>query len=104
MSDKIPEDQMAVIPKPPENNTADAVGIIGFGTMVCEVVDDPEAKNDCRKLLEPLEQNKKDPIETLVELLLLNPDEMDKATERFNYNMQEAVKIAEGRLKGKNAA
>lgn len=101
--EEITDDQMAVIPKPPVNPIADAVGVIGFGEMVCTVVDDPTKKADCRKLLEPLEKKKKDPIETLADLLMLNPDEMDEATERFNYNMQEAIKIAEERLKTQNA-
>ena len=103
MSDEAVAQQQSVMPQPPPNKTADAIGIIGFGTMVCEVVDDPRKKGDCRKLLEPLEQGKKDPIEVLVDLLMENPDEMDDATDRFNYNMQEAMKIAEERVKAQNA-
>ena len=104
MSDKIPEEQMGVIPKPPENQTAATVGVLGFGAMVCEGIEDPENKGACRGLVVPLETKQKSAIDTLVELLLEHPDEMDRATERFNYNMQEAVKIAEERLKEKNAA
>lgn len=81
--------------KPAPNKPADQIGVIGFGTVVCEVVTDPRAKGDCRKLLEPLEKGTKDPIDVLVDLLVNNPDEMDAATDRFNYNMQEAMKKAE---------
>ena len=88
---------------PAPNKTADDIGVIGFGTVVCEVVKDPSAKADCRKLVEPLEKGQSTAIKTLVELLINNPDEMDAATERFNYNMEQAMKIAEERLKAKNA-
>lgn len=99
---EISEEQMAVIPKPPENKTADIVGALGFMHMVCEGVEGQEPTDACRALVEPLEKGKKDPIEALVDLLMLNPDEMDKASERFNYNMQEAVRIASERVKAKN--
>lgn len=99
----MPPQQPAML-KPQPNKNADAIGIIGFGTMVCEVVNDPGKKGDCRELLEPLEQGKRDPIEVLVDLLMQHPDEMDDATDRFNYNMQEAIKIAEERVKVQNAA
>lgn len=88
---------------PPMNKMADDIGVIGFGTVVCEVVKDPTAKADCRKLVEPLEKGQSNAIDTLVELLIHNPDEIDDAAERFNYNMEKAVKIAEERLKAKDA-
>lgn len=91
-----------VVPSP--NKNADAIGVIGFGTAMCEAVKDKQAKNDCRKLIEPLEEGKKDPIDVLVDLLIQNPEDVDEATDRFNYNMQEAMKRAEEKMKSANAA
>jgi hypothetical protein len=39
----------------------------------------------------------------LVDLLIQNPEEVDEATDRFNYNMQEAMKRAEKKMKSTNA-
>lgn len=89
---------------PTPNKNADAIGVLGFGTAMCEAVQDSRAKVDCRKLIEPLEEGKKDPIDVLVDLLIQNPAEVEEATERFNYNMHEAMKRAEEKLKAANAA
>ena len=89
---------------PSLNKNADAIGVIGFGTAMCEAVKDPKAKGDCRKLIEPLETGAKDPIDVLVDLLIQNPAEVDEATDRFNYNMQEAMKRAEAKMKSSNGA
>lgn len=85
-----------VVPSP--NKNADAIGVIGFGTAMCEAVKDDLAKTDCRKLIEPLETGKKDPIDVLMDLLIQNPEDIIEATDRFNYNMQEATKRAEKKL------
>lgn len=89
---------------PTPNKVADDIGVIGFGEVVCSLVKDPKAKGDCRRMVEPLGNGQSNAIDTLVELLIHNPDEIDDAAERFNYNMEKAVKIAEERLKAKNAA
>ena len=90
-------------PTPTPNTNADVISVIGFGTAMCETVEDKQAKNDCRKLIEPLEKGEKDPIDVLADLLVQNPANVDDATDRFNYIMQEAMKRAEAKLKAENA-
>lgn len=90
-------------PIPSPNKNADAIGVIGFGTAMCEAVKDKQAKNLCMRLVEPLETGEKDPIDVLVDLLIQNPAEVDEATDRFNYNMQEAMKRAEEKVKAANS-
>lgn len=89
-------------PTPSPNKNADAIGVIGFGTAMCEAVQDPRAKSDCRKLIEPLEEGKKDPIDVLVDLLMQNPEDVNEATDRFNFNMNKAMEIAEEKMKAAN--
>ena len=89
-----------VVPSP--NKNADAIGVIGFGTAMCEAVKDPKSKDACRRLVEPLEKGEKDPIDVLMDLLIQNPADVDEATDRFNYNMQEAMKRAEAKMKAAN--
>ena len=98
-----PSMEPADFPVPTPNKNADVIGVIGFGTAMCEAVKDPKKKGDCRELIAPLEEGKKDPIDVLVDLLMQNPGDVDEATDRFNYNMQEAMKRAEEKMKATNA-
>jgi len=93
-----PPMEQASFPMPPPNKNADAIGVIGFGTAACEAILDPLAKGDCRKLLVPLEKEEKDAIDVLVDLLMEHPEDIDAATDRFNFNMQEAMRRAKAKI------
>ena len=91
--------QVTDIPVPPVCPTCDTVIVLGTLTGTCETFKDEKGKNDCRKLLEPLEQGKSNAIDAFANMMVKNPGAVDAITDRFNYLIQEASKKAEEMVK-----
>ena len=87
------------IPVPPACPTCDTVIVLGTLTGTCETLKDQKGKNDCRKLLEPLEQGKSNAIDAFASMMVAHPEAIDEITDRFNYLIQEASKKAEEMVK-----
>lgn len=99
--------QVSEIPEQPEvkpDKTLDTILIIGALTGTCESIDDKSGKMACRHMLEPLENGKSDPVETLADMMIAHPAEFDGITDRFNNLIQKASDRAEEKIKIPNAA
>ena len=91
------------IPVPPACPTCDTVIVLGTLTGTCETIKDPKGKNDCRKLLEPLEEGKTSAIDAFANMMVKHPGAIDEITDRFNFLIQEASKKAEEMVKSGKA-
>jgi len=102
----MPQPMTPTTPGQPEvkpNKTLDTILVIGALTGTCESIDDKHGKNACRHVLEPLENNKADPIETLADMMILNPGEFDGIVDRLNNLIEKASDRAKEKAETLNA-
>lgn len=76
----------------------DQITSVGLAHGACELVKDGERKEDCRRLLEPLDDGKGDPIEGLSNIQMAHPEEFDRITEYLNSVILRATELSEQKL------
>lgn len=82
----------------------DAILVIGASNSVCESISDKSGKDACRRLIEPLEVGKADPVETFADMMINNPTGVDNIVDRLNDLIEKAGKRAEEKTKQQNGA
>lgn len=92
MSKKNQEEEINIPPRPP-CPSCDMAIVMGLLTGSCQALDNKHKQDECwKKVIEPLEKQKKDPVDALTEHLLeVGEDKFDEEIQRANDIIHEAI-------------
>ncbi len=92
MSKKKDEEEIDIPPRSP-CPSCDMAIVMGLLTGACQALDGKAKQDECwKKVVEPLEKQKKDPVEALTEHLLeVGEDKFDEEIQRANDIIHEAI-------------